>query len=159
MEDLSRFKQTYFDESAEFIAMAEAGLLRLTPGAVDPDEVNAIFRAVHSIKGGGGAFGFTALVEFAHRFETVMDGVRNNVIPITTELVDTLIRANDVLAQLLGYARDNVEPPPGCSDAVVELLQRHLDGGHDHAADPHVDEGDGEYGLFGDALSAIAAAR
>lgn len=159
MEDLSRFKQTYFDESAEFIAMAEAGLLRLTPGAVDPDEVNAIFRAVHSIKGGGGAFGFTALVEFAHRFETVMDGVRNNVIPITTELVDTLIRANDVLAQLLGYARDSVEPPPGCSDAVVELLQRHLDGGHDHAADPHVDEGDGEYGLFGDALSAIAAAR
>lgn len=159
MEDLSRFKQTYFDESAEFIAMAEAGLLRLTPGAVDPDEVNAIFRAVHSIKGGGGAFGFTALVEFAHRFETVMDGVRNNVIPITTELVDTLIRANDVLAQLLGYARDNVEPPPGCSDAVVELLQRHLDGGHDHPVDPHVDEGDGEYGLFGDALSVIAAAR
>lgn len=159
MEDLSRFKQTYFDESAEFIAMAEAGLLRLTPGAVDPDEVNAIFRAVHSIKGGGGAFGFTALVEFAHRFETVMDGVRNNVIPITTELVDTLIRANDVLAQLLGYARDNVEPPPGCSDAVVALLQRHLDGGHDHAADPHVDEGDAEYGLFGDALSAIAAAK
>lgn len=159
MEDLSRFKQTYFDESAEFIAMAEAGLLRLTPGAVDPDEVNAIFRAVHSIKGGGGAFGFTALVEFAHRFETVMDGVRNNVIPITTELVDTLIRANDVLAQLLGYARDNVEPPPGCSDAVVELLQRHLDGGHDHAADPHADEGDAEYGLFGDALSAIAVAR
>lgn len=159
MEDLSRFKQTYFDESAEFIAMAEAGLLRLIPGAVDPDEVNAIFRAVHSIKGGGGAFGFTALVEFAHRFETVMDGVRNNVIPITTELVDTLIRANDVLAQLLGYARDNVEPPPGCSDAVVELLQRHLVGGHDHAADPHADEGDAEYGLFGDALSAIAAAR
>lgn len=159
MEDLSRFKQTYFDESAEFIAMAEAGLLRLTPGVFDADEVNAIFRSVHSIKGGGGAFGFTSLVEFAHRFETVMDGVRNNAIPITTELVDTLIRANDVLAQLLGYARDNVEPPPGCSDAVVELLQRHLDGGRDHAADPHADEGDGEYGLFGDAMTAIAAAR
>ena len=159
MEDLSRFKQTYFDESAEFIAMAEAGLLRLTPGVFDADEVNAIFRAVHSIKGGGGAFGFTALVEFAHRFETVMDGVRNNAIPVTTELVDTLIRANDVLAQLLGYARDNIEPPPGCSDAVVALLQRHLDGGRDHAADPHADEGDAEYGLFGDALTAIAAAR
>ena len=94
MEDLSRFKQTYFDESAELLAVAEAGLLNLTPGAFDADEVNAIFRAVHSIKGGGGAFGFNDLVAFAHEFETVMDGVRNTAIPVTTELVDRLARAS-----------------------------------------------------------------
>jgi two-component system, chemotaxis family, sensor kinase CheA len=159
VEDLSRFKQTYFDESAEFVAMAEAGLLRLTPGAVDADEVNAIFRAVHSIKGGGGAFGFTALVEFSHRFETLMDCVRTNTVPVTTELVDTLIRANDVLSQLLSYARDGVEPPPGHSDAVVAMLRRHLESGAVSAAEPPPDEGDGEFALFGDAMNVITAAR
>ena len=101
MEDLQQFKQTYFEESGEFLSVAETGLLRLTPGNADMEEINAIFRAVHSIKGGGGAFGFKDLVAFAHEFETVMDGVRNCTIAITDELVDTLIRSNDVLGQLL----------------------------------------------------------
>ncbi len=125
MEDLQQFKQTYFDESGEFLAVAEAGLLRLAPGNVDLDEVNAIFRAVHSIKGGGGAFGFTELVAFAHEFETVMDGVRSSTVAVTAELVDTLIRANDVLAQLLTHAHDGTKPAPGFADPVVVALRRH----------------------------------
>jgi len=169
VEDLSRFKQTYFDESAELLAVAETGLLNLAPGAADPDEVNAIFRAVHSIKGGGGAFGFTDLVAFAHEFETVMDGVRNNAIAITTELVDTLIRANDVLGQMLAYAREGTSPPAGTTDAVVAQLRQHLSGEAHAEPEPvaeapaapvaYPDEDDGEAGLFGDAMAAIAAAR
>ncbi|WP_448204453.1 chemotaxis protein CheA [Azospirillum sp. sgz302134] len=179
MEDLSRFKQTYFDESAELLAVAESGLLRLTPGEVDSDEVNAIFRAVHSIKGGGGAFGFTELVAFAHEFETVMDGVRNNTIPVTTELVDTLIRANDVLGQMLAYAREGEPAPPGTTDGTVAALRRHLAGEAAHAepaaaepaaaepaqaAEPapataYPDDEDDEAGIFGDAMAAIDAAR
>ncbi len=169
MEDLSRFKQTYFDESAELLAVAESGLLRLTPGEVDSDEVNAIFRAVHSIKGGGGAFGFTELVAFAHEFETVMDGVRNNSIPVTTELVDTLIRANDVLGQMLAYAREEAAAPPGTTDGTVAALRRHLAGEHAEAAAPepvpavhptsYPDDEDDEAGIFGDAMAAIDAAR
>ena len=173
MEDLSRFKQTYFDESAELLAVAEAGLLNLTPGAFDTDEVNAIFRAVHSIKGGGGAFGFTDLVAFAHEFETVMDGVRNATIPVTTELVDTLIRANDVLGQMLAYAREGTPAPAGTTDAVVARLRRFLNG-EAHAQAPaaaapepapggpavsYPDDEDDEAGLFGDAMAALAAAR
>ncbi|WP_431858369.1 chemotaxis protein CheA [Azospirillum sp.] len=169
MEDLSRFKQTYFDESAELLAVAETGLLNLTPGAFDLDEVNAIFRAVHSIKGGGGAFGFNDLVAFAHEFETVMDGVRNATIPVTTELVDTLIRANDVLGQMLAYAREGADAPPGTTDAVVARLRRFLDGGPvpepapapaPAAAAPAIpDDEDDEAGIFGDAMAAIEAAR
>ncbi|MBK3777252.1 chemotaxis protein CheA, partial [Azospirillum brasilense] len=136
MEDLSRFKQTYFDESAELLEVAESGLLRLTPGEVDSDEVNAIFRAVHSIKGGGGAFGFTELVAFAHEFETVMDGVRNNTVPVTTELVDTLIRANDLLGQMLAYAREGDPAPAGTTDGTVAALRRHLSGGAPQAQVP-----------------------
>ena len=177
MEDLSRFKQTYFDESAELLEVAESGLLRLTPGEVDSDEVNAIFRAVHSIKGGGGAFGFTELVAFAHEFETVMDGVRNNTVPVTTELVDTLIRANDLLGQMLAYAREGDPAPAGTTDGTVAALRRHLSGGAPQAQSPaapaaaaaqapvqapaqiYADEEDDEAGLFGDAMAAIAAAR
>ncbi len=121
---MEQFKQTYFEESGEFLAVAETGLLHLTPGNADMEEINAIFRAVHSIKGGGGAFGFADLVGFAHEFETVMDGVRNSTIPITDELVDTLIRANDVLGQFLGHARDGTKPPPGFGNDVVSALKR-----------------------------------
>ncbi|PWC39899.1 chemotaxis protein CheA [Azospirillum sp. TSO35-2] len=168
MDDLSRFKQTYFDESAELLAVAEAGLLRLAPGGVDMDEVNAIFRAVHSIKGGGGAFGFGELVAFAHEFETVMDGVRNADIPVTTGLVDTLIRANDVLAQMLSYAADGTEAPAGTTDDTVAALRRFLgkaDPAPGAAAPPPEpaallpDDEDDEAGIFGDALAAIQAAR
>ncbi|GLR81568.1 chemotaxis protein CheA [Azospirillum oryzae] len=169
MDDLSRFKQTYFDESAELLAIAEAGLLRLAPGEVDMDEVNAIFRAVHSIKGGGGAFGFNDLVAFAHEFETVMDGVRNAEIPVTTELVDTLIRANDLLARLLSHASDETEAPAGTTDDTVAALRRFLGKAEAPAAEKgpaapppatlYPDDEDDEAGIFGDALAAIQAAR
>ncbi|WP_395459230.1 chemotaxis protein CheA [Azospirillum melinis] len=173
MDDLSRFKQTYFDESAELLAVAEAGLLRLAPGEIDMDEVNAIFRAVHSIKGGGGAFGFNDLVAFAHEFETVMDGVRNAEIPVSTELVDTLIRANDVLARLLAHAADETEVPAGTTDDTVAALRRFLGKAGEPAikapaapaaaiqaaAGFYPDDEDDEAGIFGDALAAIQAAR
>ncbi|WP_448189309.1 chemotaxis protein CheA [Azospirillum sp. sgz301742] len=170
MEDLSRFKQTYFDESAELLAVAESGLLNLTPGTFDVDEVNAIFRAVHSIKGGGGAFGFNELVAFAHEFETVMDGVRNTAIAVTTELVDTLIRANDVLGQMLAYAREGTPAPAGTTDAVVAKLRRFLSGDAPHAAEAapepapapvasYPDDEDDQAGIYGDAMAAIRAAR
>jgi two-component system chemotaxis sensor kinase CheA len=101
VDDLSRFKQTYFDECAELLAVAEAGLLRLSPNNVDLDEINAVFRAVHSIKGGGGTFGFTDLVGFTHQ-----------------------IRANDVMAQLLTFARSELAVPPGFADvSAAELKQ------------------------------------
>ncbi len=167
MDDLSRFKQTYFDESAELLAVAEAGLLRLAPGEIDMDEVNAIFRAVHSIKGGGGAFGFNDLVAFAHEFETVMDGVRNAEIPVSTELVDTLIRANDVLARLLAHAADGTDPPAGTTDDTVAALRRFLGKAEAPEEEPppapaaklYPDDEDDEAGIFGDALAAIQAAR
>ncbi|MEI6987015.1 MAG: Hpt domain-containing protein, partial [Rhodospirillaceae bacterium] len=120
---MQQFKQTFFDESAEFLGVAETGLLRLTPGNADMEEINAIFRAVHSIKGGGGAFGFSDLVKFAHEFETVMDGVRTSAVHITDDVVDTLIRANDILGRLLAHARDGTRPAAGETDQVVTALK------------------------------------
>jgi two-component system, chemotaxis family, sensor kinase CheA len=165
VEDLSRFKQTYFEESAELLAVAEAGLLRLEPGTFDDDEVNAIFRAVHSIKGGGGAFGFADLVAFAHEFETVMDGVRNHAIAITTPLTDTLIRANDVLGQMLALARDGAPTPSGLGAEIVAALRRHAGGPGAPVPKPPppvkslAEEADEDFGIYDDALDDILAAR
>src|SRR3954468_8870557 len=125
-DDLSRFKQTYFDECAELLAVAEAGLLRLSPQNIDLDEINAVFRAVHSIKGGGGTFGFSDLVAFTHEFEAVMDRLRSQQIGVTIELVDVLIRANDVMAQLLTCARDNRPTPAGLTVTAAADLKRFL---------------------------------
>src|SRR4051812_19203456 len=125
-DDLSRFKQTYFDECSELLAVAEAGLLRLSPQNIDLDEINAVFRAVHSIKGGGGTFGFSDLVAFTHEFEAVMDRLRSQQLGVTIELVDVLIRANDVMAQLLTCARDSRPTPAGLADAAAADLKRFL---------------------------------
>src|SRR3954452_17610856 len=135
-DDLSRFKQTYFDECSELLAVAEAGLLRLSPQNIDLDEINAVFRAVHSIKGGGGTFGFSDLVTFTHEFEAVMDRLRSQQIGVTIELVDVLICANDVMAQLLTCARDNRPKPAGLTDTAAADLKRFL------AATVKRDEGD-----------------
>jgi two-component system, chemotaxis family, sensor kinase CheA len=125
-DDLSRFKQTYFDECGELLAVAEAGLLRLSPQNIDLDEINAVFRAVHSIKGGGGTFGYSDLVTFTHEFEAVMDRLRSQQIGVTIELVDVLIRANDVMAQLLTCARDNRPTPAGLTDTAAADLKKFL---------------------------------
>ncbi len=107
--DLEQFRQTYFDECAEMLAIVEAGLLDLARGGADAETVNAVFRGVHSIKGGGGTFGLSALVAFAHEFETVLDEVRAGRLAPTGALVDLLIRANDVLGALLADAREGRE--------------------------------------------------
>ena len=77
MDEMEAIKATFFQECEELLADLESGLLALQGGTAGEDTVNAVFRAVHSIKGGAGAFGFEGLVRFAHVFETLMDGLRS----------------------------------------------------------------------------------
>ncbi len=72
-----RNRQTFFEECAEQLAELESGLLQIQRGQSDSDTVNAVFRAVHSIKGGAGAFKLNELVHFAHVFETALDELRS----------------------------------------------------------------------------------
>jgi len=77
MASLDELKRTFFDECGELLQDMETGLTDLQDGSGSEDTVHAVFRAVHSIKGGAGIFGFEGLVEFAHVFETVLDSVRH----------------------------------------------------------------------------------
>jgi two-component system chemotaxis sensor kinase CheA len=105
MDELEAIKVTFFQECEELLADLEGGLLAMQDGNDDSDTVNAVFRAVHSIKGGAGAFGLEPLVRFAHVFETLLDALRSNEIPGTADLTAVLLRASDVLADHVSAAR------------------------------------------------------
>ncbi len=99
--DMSQFYQVFFEESAEHLANMESLLLALDLDAPDADQLNAIFRAAHSIKGGSGTFGFTDMTEVTHVLETLLDRIRKNEIAITADMVDAFLQAGDVLRGLL----------------------------------------------------------
>ena len=77
--DLSQFHAVFFEESFEGLELMEAALLDLDVGNPDSEQINAIFRAAHSIKGGSGTFGFVQVAEFTHILETLLDKVRDGV--------------------------------------------------------------------------------
>jgi len=98
---MSQFYQVFYEETAEHLASMESLLLALDLEAPDPDQLNAIFRSAHSIKGGSGTFGFTDITDVTHELETLLDRLRKNEISITADMVDTFLRAGDVLHDLL----------------------------------------------------------
>lgn len=100
-----QLQSVFFDESEDGLAVIEAGLLELSRGSRDPELINGIFRAVHSIKGGGGTFGMTVLVEFSHRLETLLDRIRAKEHAIDAPTLDLLLRAVDALGALLQAKR------------------------------------------------------
>lgn len=106
----------FFAECEESLAAAEQGLAACREGTQDSDTVNAVFRGVHSIKGGAGAFGYTALQGFTHVFETLLSDVRDGTVAITEPLTDLLLRALDTLSDHVTAARDGSEPP---EDAIL----------------------------------------
>ena len=109
-------QQIFLLECDEGLDIAERSLLACKNGNDDPEAINSIFRAVHSIKGGAGAFGFTPLQAFTHKFETVLQQVRDGDKPLTPDLLATLIRAFDVLTDHVSAIKDQVEAP---NDAAI----------------------------------------
>ncbi len=116
-------KATFFQECEELLADLESGLLALENGEGDDETINAVFRAVHSVKGGAGAFGMDALVRFAHVFETLLDELRAGRKPCDDATIKTLLRASDVLNDHVAAARGAGAPVDEARSAglVAEL--------------------------------------
>ncbi|MCS6757946.1 MAG: Hpt domain-containing protein [Candidatus Devosia euplotis] len=98
MSDLDDFKATYFTECSELLNELEEQFAAIEAGERDADRLNAVFRAIHSIKGGAGAFGFSAMAGFAHAYETLLEYVRDGRVELTDDVVVLCIRANDIIA-------------------------------------------------------------
>ncbi len=104
--DMAQFHQVFFEESFEGLDVMESGLLGMDPGAADSEEINAIFRAAHSIKGGSGTFGFSDVSNFTHVMETLLDEMRDGRREVTADAVNVLLQSVDVLREMLIAARD-----------------------------------------------------
>jgi two-component system chemotaxis sensor kinase CheA len=107
LDHLGEIKQTFFQECEEQLSELESGLLSIEDGNYDAETVNAVFRSVHSIKGGAAAFGFDGLVAFVHVFESVLDLMRSNALAPSAPVMKVLLRASDVLSDLVRAARDD----------------------------------------------------
>ncbi|ESQ92805.1 chemotaxis protein CheA [Asticcacaulis benevestitus] len=124
--DYSQFRQTFFAESAEMLADMESKLERLTAHGLDREELDAVFRCVHSIKAGAGMFNYARLVDFAHGFEALLDRMRDGRMQIDTTVANLIIRAADVLSELVSAAQSERAVPTDVGVAVSEELSHLL---------------------------------
>tara|TARA_R110000782_G_scaffold49622_2_gene107910 strand:+ start:44141 stop:46450 length:2310 start_codon:yes stop_codon:yes gene_type:complete len=106
----------FFLECEEALTLAEEGLMACRAGNADAETVNGIFRAVHSIKGGAGAFSFTLLQAFTHKFETVLSYVRDGELGLSDALNTLMLRAFDILADHVAFVRGEGDTP---NDAAI----------------------------------------
>jgi len=125
MAGLDQLKITFFDECDEAMQQIEAGLTDIRAGQGSDDTINSVFRAVHSVKGGAGIFGFESLVGFAHVLETVLDGLRAGKLVATDDNVGVLLQASDILSDLVTMSRANTPIEAGYGGecrAALELI-------------------------------------
>jgi len=126
-DDLDDIQAIFFEECAEGLATAEAGLSAMDAGDVSAPTIAGVFRAVHSIKGGAGAFGHVALTAFSHRFENVLDEVRAGRIAPTAGVTRVMLAAFDVLSDHVAFAQGHAGLPNDA--AVLEALDAILTNG------------------------------
>jgi two-component system chemotaxis sensor kinase CheA len=120
MGELDDFKATYFDECSELLNELEEQFAAIEAGERHADRLNAVFRAIHSVKGGAGAFGFSGLVGFAHAYETLLDYVRDGRVEMSDDVVALCIRANDIVADHVNAARtgEALDPDYGAAEKL-----------------------------------------
>lgn len=110
--DLTQFYQIFFEEAGENLEQMEQMLLALDVENADDEELNAIFRCAHSIKGGAATFGFADVAELTHQMESLLDKLRRHELQPTPPMVDVLLESSDALKLLLArHSGKNVEPP------------------------------------------------
>lgn len=124
MDPMEAIRATFFQECDELLGDLESGLLSLQDGTGNDETVNAVFRAVHSVKGGAGAFGLDELVRFAHVFETTLDDVRSGKLPIEPGIVAVLLRAADALADHVTMAKGGPAVDAANAAVIIADLQR-----------------------------------
>ncbi len=136
-------RDMFFEETEELLEALTEGLAQMHAGAHDDETVNAVFRAVHSIKGGAGAFKLTALVAFAHRFETVLDEVRSHRLDPDADLMRILQRSADHLTVLVDDARSGEDTHGAQTPEFLSALDACLGG----PAEPELEDLDGSFGF------------
>lgn len=122
--DISDFYQTFFDEADELLADMEQHLLVLQPEAPDAEQLNAIFRAAHSIKGGAGTFGFSVLQETTHLMENLLDEARRGEMQLNTDIINLFLETKDIMQEQLDAYKQSQEPDASSFDYICQALRQ-----------------------------------
>lgn len=152
--DIADFFDTFFEEAEELLSDMEQHLLELDVDDPDSEQLNAIFRAAHSIKGGAGTFGFTVLQKTTHILENLLDYARKGELTLRADLVDTFLEAKDIMHEQLDAYRSEEEPNQEAFERICQTLQQialdeigqQLDGPAVPAAEPKASSGPSESG-------------
>ncbi len=129
--DMTQFHAVFFEETAEHLATMEELLIRMNPAQPDPEELNAVFRAAHSIKGGSGTFGFHEMTGLTHELETLLDKARRNELQLSDAMIDALLQAGDVLKAQLDQFRGGKKVVNVDLEQVCARIRGFVDGAAD----------------------------
>ncbi|WP_265502256.1 chemotaxis protein CheA [Paracoccus beibuensis] len=127
MSEMDEFREMFFVECDELLEGLANGLRTMEAPNFEKETVHAVFRAVHSIKGGAAAFGLTTLVTFAHRFETLLDLIRSDRMDTPPPIIALLHRSSDCLSDLVAAARLATEADQSRVDALLAELDALID--------------------------------
>ncbi|CAG4882626.1 fused chemotactic sensory histidine kinase in two-component regulatory system with CheB and CheY: sensory histidine kinase; signal sensing protein [Georgfuchsia toluolica] len=122
--DLKQFHDVFFEEAEEHLSTIELLLLNLDLTNPDPEDINSIFRAAHSIKGGANMFGFSEISSVTHAMETVLDSVRRGILSITGEIIDAVLSGNDVARGALTVQRSGGDVDAASAQAITSQLEK-----------------------------------
>ena len=122
--DITDFYQTFFDEADELLADMEQHLLLLDPQAPDVEQLNAIFRAAHSIKGGAATFGFTVLQETTHLLENLLDGARRAEMSLSTDIINLFLETKDIMQEQLDAYKSSRDPDAESFEYICAALRQ-----------------------------------
>ncbi len=143
--DMKQFHSVFFEESQEHLDEMEHVLLELDTETPDQEQLNCIFRAAHSIKGGSGIFGFDALASVTHIMESLLDNVRQGKMAISNSMVDLFLNSIDVLKSILDSYRSNSEIDWASAEKICKRLEAVTD-----KVDTKVEEKKQGFGFFED---------
>jgi two-component system chemotaxis sensor kinase CheA len=121
-ESLAAIRIVFFQECEQHLAEIGAGLRALQGGDRDPETVNGVFRAVHSVRGGAGIFALDALVRFSDRFEAALAEVRAGRLELGPDILRVLLRADELLAELVEEGREGRTADPSRTAPLLEEL-------------------------------------
>ena len=124
--NLDEIQQIFFQECEEGLGALETAFADLKRGRHDDETINTVFRSVHSIKGGAGAFGHDRLQHFSHHYETVLDLIRNGTLPLSEPLIDLIVAAFDTLTDHVAAARGEGGMP--ADQAMLDRLAAAAEG-------------------------------
>lgn len=153
--DIEQFHSVFFEESEEHLDDMEQLLMGLDVDSPDPEALNSIFRAAHSIKGGSGIFGFDALMNLTHVMENLLDKARNAELNVTTDIVNVLLETLDVLKATLEAYRHQTQVPEGDIAKRMVVLNAAIDSNAARLGEPQnttTSEDDG-FGFFDDGIA------